>query len=252
MSCRLDSQKRKRGQEEKANEGKKPETEAEDPEATRSTAGTGFDFEDHVAAWLILKALTGQSLPLVEGTCTRLQTQTESSGWHLDDILVTSIDNQGAEHHLAVSCKSNIQVSSSGLPAEFVRDAWRQWSGRGAGPMHRKGDGLLLATRGHHPQFHPTWTQIKTEASGSDPVLALARIRAPAKHRKIFDSVSKPAKTAGVTANDEDALALIRCVGVAPLDFQLSHSDDEKILSRNAMGCWPAAVVRKQLSCGKL
>jgi hypothetical protein len=35
---------------------------------TRSTAGPGFDFEDRVAAWLLLKTLTGQPLPGIGGT----------------------------------------------------------------------------------------------------------------------------------------------------------------------------------------
>jgi hypothetical protein len=39
---------------------------------TRSTAGPGFHFEDQVAAWLLLQALTGQELPGIEGTVTRL------------------------------------------------------------------------------------------------------------------------------------------------------------------------------------
>ena len=30
---------------------------------TRSTAGPGFDFEDQIAAWLLLKMLTGETIP---------------------------------------------------------------------------------------------------------------------------------------------------------------------------------------------
>lgn len=50
------------------------------PSTTRSTAGPGFDFEDQVAAWLLLKMLTGQPLPGIEGIGTRLQMQVESLG----------------------------------------------------------------------------------------------------------------------------------------------------------------------------
>jgi hypothetical protein len=60
------------------------------PSTTRSTAGPGFDFEDRVAAWLLLKALSGQPLPGVEGIGTRLQMQTEALGWAIDDILLTA------------------------------------------------------------------------------------------------------------------------------------------------------------------
>jgi hypothetical protein len=56
------------------------------PSTTRSTAGPGFDFEDRVAAWLLVKELTGQPLPGVDGAVARLQMQVEALGWHIDDI----------------------------------------------------------------------------------------------------------------------------------------------------------------------
>jgi hypothetical protein len=70
-------------------------TKAMSPATTRSTAGPGFDFEDHVAAWLLLKALHGQELPGVKGSVTRLQMQVEALGWHLDDILFTTDAGRG-------------------------------------------------------------------------------------------------------------------------------------------------------------
>src|SRR5271169_7074965 len=88
------------------------------PSTTRSTAGTGFDFEDRVGAWLFLKAVSGQPLPGVEGIATRLQMQTEALGWVIDDILLTTTVSPNERRHLAISCKSNVQVTRSGLPAD--------------------------------------------------------------------------------------------------------------------------------------
>jgi hypothetical protein len=102
------------------------------PATTRSTAGPGFDFEDHVAAWLLLKALHGQELPGVKGSVTRLQMQVEALGWHLDDILFTTDAGAADQRHLAISAKSNVQVSAAGLPADFVERAWKQSSPNGA------------------------------------------------------------------------------------------------------------------------
>lgn len=90
------------------------------PSTTRSTAGTGFDFEDQVAAWLLLKVLTGEPLPGLEGIGTRLQTQVEALGWTIDDILLTVRMGSDDKRHLAISCKSNVQVTASSLPADFV------------------------------------------------------------------------------------------------------------------------------------
>jgi hypothetical protein len=96
------------------------------PSTTRSTAGPGFDFEDQVAAWLLLKMLTGQPLPGVEGIGTQLQMQVESLGWIIDDILLTAMVSSDGPRHLAISCKSNVQVTASGLPADFGTSATRR------------------------------------------------------------------------------------------------------------------------------
>ncbi len=93
------------------------------PSTTRSTAGPGFDFEDRVGAWLLLQALTGQPLPGVEGIGTRLQMQTEALGWSIDDILLTTTVSPHDPRHLAISCKSNVQVSGIGTPTE-VGQQW--------------------------------------------------------------------------------------------------------------------------------
>src|ERR1039458_2224410 len=76
------------------------------PSTTRSTAGPGFDFEDRVAAWLLVKELTGQPLPGVDGAAARLQMQVEALGWHIDDILLTAMVSANEPRQLAISCKS--------------------------------------------------------------------------------------------------------------------------------------------------
>src|SRR5258706_3038604 len=126
-------------------------TKSVSPATTRSTGGRGLDFEDHVAAWLLLKALHGQELPGVKGSVTRLQMQVEALGWHLDDILFTTDAGAADQHHLAISAKSNVQVSAAGLPADFVERAWEQSNPNRPGPMRRHLDGLMLANRQRHP-----------------------------------------------------------------------------------------------------
>jgi hypothetical protein len=198
------------------------------PKTRRSTAGPGFAFEDQVAAWLILKVLTGQPLPGIDGTGTGLQMQTETLGWFLDDALLTAVAGPDDERHIAISCKSNVQVTSSGLPADFVERAWKQWFRSDAGPMKRGKDCLMLATRGRHSRFEAIWADLKNWAPGSDRDFAVAQMRATAKHRKIFDSVKVPAKAAEVTAADADVVALIARIEIAAFDFDLAASESEK------------------------
>ena len=194
---------------------------------TRSTAGSGFDFEDRVAAWLLLKVLTGQPLPGIEGIGSRLQAQVEALGWAIDDILLTATTPLGDQRHLAISCKSNVQVTASGLPADFVVRCWRQWAQADPNPMRRGKDRLMLATRGRHNEFMATWTDLKNAAGGADVALALNRMTGTAKHRKIFESVKTPAGDAGLMPSDEDVVAMVNGIEVTPLDFQNVNSESE-------------------------
>lgn len=198
------------------------------PSTTRSTAGPGFTFEDQVAAWLLLKMLTGQPLPGIEGVGTRLQMQVESLGWAIDDILLTTMESPDDQRHLAMSCKSNVQVTASRLPADFVTRCWKQWAQAHPNPMQRGKDRLMLVTRGRNNAFMATWSELKDAAPGADIALAVNRMTATAKHRKIFESVKAPAEDAGIEATDRDAVAMINSMEVTPLDFQIAGSEDEK------------------------
>ena len=197
------------------------------PSTTRSTAGPGFDFEDQVAAWLLLKVLTGEPLPGIEGIGTRLQTQVEALGWAIDDILLTVTMAPDDKRHLAISCKSNVQVTASRLPADFVTRCWKQWGQANPNPMQRGKDHLMLVTRGRNEAFMATWSYLKDAAPGADITLAVGRMTATAKHRKMFESVKVPAMDAGVTATDRDVVAMINSMEVTPLDFQITGSKAE-------------------------
>jgi hypothetical protein len=198
------------------------------PSTTRSTAGPGFDFEDRVAAWLLLKALTGQPLPGTGGTATRLQMQVEALGWSVDDILLTSLAAPNDPRQLAISCKSNVQVTNSALPADFVARCWQQWFKPDPNPMQRGKDSFALVTRGANNVFMATWSELKNASPGSDHVLALGRMRAASKQRTMFDSVKSPAKDAGVTVRDADGVAMVNAIAVIPLDFHIADSENEK------------------------
>jgi ABC-type transport system involved in cytochrome c biogenesis ATPase subunit len=200
---------------------------------TRSTAGPGFRFEDQVAAWLLLQALTGQELPGLKGKVARLQMQVHALGWELDDILFTTDAGPDDIRYLAISCKSNEQVSAVGFPSDFIDRAWKQWDPVGPHPMRRDADCLMLATRQRHNAFQATWSEIKLAAADADPMLGLARIQATAKYRRVFESVKTPATTAGLAVTDVEVLALIRHIEVMPLDFDIAGGQFQS-LAENA------------------
>ncbi len=160
--------------------------------------------------------------------------QTEALGWAIDDILLTTSVAPDDTRQLAISCKSNVQVTASGLPADFVTRCWQQWAKAGTGPMHPGKDCLMLVTRGRNNAFLATWSELKNAALGADLALALGRMRATAKHRTMFDRVKAPAKGAGVAVSDADVVAMVKSIEVAPVDFHVANSEDEKLAIKEA------------------
>jgi hypothetical protein len=206
---------------------------------TRQTAGLGFDFEDLVGAWFVSQALSGEPIPGV-GALAMIQFQTGALGWTIDDLLLTSEDDPA--RRLAVSCKSNPQMTAAGWPADFVEPAWALWQNP-QGPMDQARDGLALVTRGRDLKFDPAWTEIVTDCEGPDSHLALARIRQTQVRARIFDSVRSPG---GIDrgGSDEATLGLVRHLQTIPLDLQLAGSRD---LAASIARCRALLVSNDQL-----
>lgn len=189
------------------------------PATLRETSGAGFEFEDLIAAWQLVKALSGEQMPGVGGVGTQLQAQVSTLGWHFDDLLLTG-EAKGGPRRLAISAKGNQQVSASALPSDFVTQAWEQWRDP-QGPFNRASDGLALVTLGTHTKFQATWREVKNACSGSDVALAMSRIGSNTKQSRVFGSVQEP----GGNASDEETIELIRRLHVLPVDFQSAHSE---------------------------
>ena len=203
---------------------KKSEEKKQTLATRRSMSGAGFDFEDLISAWLMVKMLTGEQAPAIGGSGTKLQAQVDSLGWHIDDLLLTTQGDAGVSGHLAISAKGNQQVTASGLPADFVNRAWKQWCDPQS-PMSRSDDSLALVTLGKHTDFDATWREVKYACADSDIKSAMSRIRSNRKQSRVFDSVQKPNKKDTIVT-DEETIELIRRLHVLPLDLQFAHSDD--------------------------
>ncbi|MGE4337278.1 MAG: hypothetical protein AB7E55_15045 [Pigmentiphaga sp.] len=186
----------------------------------RSMSGAGFEFEDLISAWQLVKALSGEQTPCIGGVVTQVQAQVSTLGWRIDDLLLTA-QTAGAPRRLAISAKGNVQVTAAGLPADFVMRSWDQWRDP-QGPFSRVGDGLALVTIGTDKAFDPAWREVKNACSGADTALALSRIRSNTRQSRVFNSVQKPGR-----ASDEETIELIRSLHVMPTDFQFAHSETE-------------------------
>ncbi|APG05614.1 hypothetical protein BJI69_18025 [Luteibacter rhizovicinus DSM 16549] len=190
------------------------------PATLRSTSGAGFEFEDLISAWQMVKSLSGEPAPGIGGVVTQIQAQLSALGWRIDDLLLTA-QVTGTQRRLAVSAKGNLQVSAAGIPADFVARAWDQWRDP-QGPFRRVADGLALVTIGTDRTFESAWREVKNACSGSDTTLALRRIRTNPRQSRVFDSIRQPGN-----ATDEETIELIRCLHVLPTDLQLAHSETE-------------------------
>lgn len=153
----------------------------------------------------------------------QLLSQVGAMGWTIDDLLCVGVDAAGRNYALALSCKSNVQVTGSGLPDDFVSAAWALW--RAVAPFNRESDHIALVTRGRHAGFDALWHDIKSWCANGDLELAIARIDASARHRRVFDSVLVPGTKDGEAPTLADAVALIGRLDVYPVDFQLTPSN---------------------------
>ena len=190
----------------------------------RSTAGPGYDFEDQVAAWFLTTILAGRPVLGSGARAEKLQSQASAQGWVIDDLVISGVTPAGGTAHLAVSCKSNVQVTASGLPADFVQAAWRQMRGGEGLQTLADTDNLALVTRGTNPTFSAVWSDLKNWTASPDLAIAIARIKASAKHSKNFNSLRRSSE--GATESDVDTIALIRKINLVPTDFQIALSQD--------------------------
>ena len=188
--------------------------------ALRSTSGAGFEFEDLISAWQLVKALSGERAPGIGSVVTQVQAQVSALGWRIDDLLLTA-QTTIAPRRLAISAKGNLQVTAAGLPADFVMRAWEQWRDP-LGPFNRATDVLALVTLGTHKTFDPAWREIKNACSNTDNAFAMSRIRNNTGQSRVFDSVQKPGG-----ASDEETIELIRRLQVLPTDLQSPHSENK-------------------------
>lgn len=189
---------------------------------TRSTAGAGFAFEDLVAADLLSQMLLDLPIDSIGVAGDHLLSQAGAAGWRIDDLICVGHTANGTEHRLALSCKSNVQVTAMGWPADFVSAAWELW--RKQDPFNRTTDRIGLVTRGRNTAFDAIWSDLKQWCVGANPTLAMGRINASQAHRRVFDSVRNPGNQDGIHSTDAQTIALISALEIYPFDFQLSPS----------------------------
>jgi len=202
------------------------------------TGGSGFRFENPVAARFLLDMLIGKSsLGGDFGRVVRLDWQARDAGWHADDLAVTSQAASGEERAAGLSVKSYQQLSRNGFHSDFSTIAWQQWLNQKTGRNFRRGvDAIVLATGDLADDVATAWSDLRTQAVQSTPERVVARLKADKDdgaqtskvQRAIFESLRRP-EALGAERRGEGAdarILLIRDVRVIKLDYEAQPSSD--------------------------
>jgi Transcriptional regulator, AbiEi antitoxin len=199
------------------------------PAAIKSTGGGGFTFADKVGARFLLDLLrVGLPLGPDAGPIVGLEFETRGNGWVLDDQLLV-LRNGAAVSRYALSVKSNLRLSKSGLDAEFVSDAWTQWRGFPGSTFDPIRDFLGLATVPAPRSAESDWNALTAEARATTAEHFAERLQAPqysAAKLRMFESLR------GSTADPDkpsvtQAAHLLSRIRVLSFDFESVTSADE-------------------------
>lgn len=203
---------------------------ARKPKPPYATDGGGYSFEDAVATWFLLHMLSGRPpLGPALGQVLRVDWQAKEN-W-LQDDLVLRLSGLTGDHHTAISVKSDRQVTESGWPEDFVRDAWEQWLESPSGGFQRDRDHLVLVVGELSRDVASAWNELLREAIETDPSRLVERLLtdglASRLKRVLFESLQCPLDLRVSGGTDAVAAAhLLRRLRLVHLDFRRQPSHD--------------------------
>lgn len=197
----------------------------------KQSGGGGYTFADKVSASYLLKMLAGSSpLDAEVGQIESVRFEKRVEGWFLDDIvlLLRRIDDTAAA--VAISVKSNTQITKDGFPADFTRAVWEQRLHVQTDKFDASNDYLALATPPIDINVKSAWDGLLTKAIDADPVEFADRI-ATARYdneigRAIFDSLNCPSDI-DTSKTPTDTTTLLKRLRHFQFDFESVPSDDE-------------------------
>jgi hypothetical protein len=204
------------------------------------TGGSGFRYENPVAARFLLDMLAGKNaLGPRFGRVGRVDWQARDIGWLADDFAVTCRTAAGDERAAGISAKDYQLLGRNGFPAEFARTAWQQWLGQNTKRIFRRGvDAMVLATSDLPDDVRRAWSALSMQAIATEgaPHRLVERLAEPdgegaqssALQRAIFASLRRPDDIrAGQGDNFTERALLTRDVRVLKLDYGTAQSSDE-------------------------
>jgi len=201
-----------------------------------ATAGGGYDFENKVAAFYLACMLSGK--PPRAGDMATIETisfQTRVDGWYLDDILLV-LKTQDYKFSIAISVKSNRQITTGGFDVDFVECAWKQFLHHETDKFEPANDVMMLAVGSVAQTVNKALNELLGWAKTQTPKDLAAHVLAPGYStnikRALFDSLTCPqglseAYQISVDTISIEIASLLRCIDVREFDLNSTSSRDE-------------------------
>lgn len=212
------------------------------------TGGSGFRFENSVAARVLLDMLSAKnSLGADFGRVARVDWQARDAGWLADDLAISCRLASDDERIAGVSVKSYQQLGRAGFHPDFSKIAWQQWLNENTGRHFRRGvDALVLVTGDIANDVRQAWSDLLHQASQSSPERVVARLvkddqegsQTSELQRAIFDSLCRPDELGGEQPGAvSDRVLLIRDLRVIKFDYEAQPSSDLAQALLDCQGC---------------
>ena len=201
---------------------------AKKPAAVALTGGRGFAYEDQVAGFFLANMLSAHAFLGAEFGCVRsVEFQVDDCRWLLDDLLI-HFESSDATHHLALSVKSDKQVTRNGFPRDFVRACWEHWLSSEATPFRHDKDVLALVVGRVAHEVKAAWDDVVREAKSTDAHRLAERLSGHHSklHRDLYASFACPDEfrhSGGQHANDVGQL--VSRVRLLHFDFLAEPSE---------------------------
>ena len=197
----------------------------------KQSGGGGYTFADKVSAVYLLKMLAGSPpLDAEAGRIESVRFEKRVDGWFLDDLILIlhRLDDEAAA--VAISIKSNAQITKDGFPADFTKTVWEQRLHVETDKFDPSADYLALATPPLDADVKSAWDGLLTKAIDADPAEFADRI-ATARYeneigRTIFASLNCPSDIDS-SRTSTDTANLLRRVRHLQYDFESNPSVDE-------------------------
>ena len=193
--------------------------------------GGGYTFADKVSASFLLKMLAGSAaLKTEDGQIESVRFEKRVDGWFLDDIVLHLRGLDDGIVALAISIKSNSQVTKDGFPAEFVTAVWEQRLHVRTGMFDLSKDYLALVTPSLDFKIKSAWDNLLAKAIDADSIAFAARVETSKYDNKIgralFRSLRCPSSI-DASRTPTDTTELLKRLRHFNFDFQSNPSESD-------------------------